>query len=466
MQVEVCAFSIESCLNAQRAGAQRVELCGGMYEGGTTPSYGLIERARAVLSIQLYVMIRPRGGDFCYDEEELAVMRSDIQAAKDLGAWVDTSTDTPEQLAARKAKIEQANKEYKVRQAQAAKAEKEHSQAFIPLVAAILKQCTKPMLETPYCVAKGITSHNLSSITATDIQRFTLPKDPSEPTAKAVTVCYGFEGVLTVAILETLDCEPVSLQVFDGVANDKGKYARWIIGKPVLMGAYYRIGDFSNPSLVLITEGIADAISCFEATGYPCLAAISKGQLVNAAQAVKSKYPQALIVMCGDNDADGGGEVEANKAAHAVNGVAVIPKGLEGVKDFNDLHQQHGLEAVKKMIDEAIQTKKAVPPSQDGTAFTQPTDESIDDVGNGGESESEDAAIERLSFLSAIEYERVRVDEAKKLNIRASVLDKLVAAKRKESQQTQDKQEAGTSTIFEEVSEGLTRLMVHCSCKI
>ena len=86
MQVEVCAFSIESCLNAQRAGAQRVELCGGMYEGGTTPSYGLIERARAVLSIQLYVMIRPRGGDFCYDEEELAVMRSDIQAAKDLGA--------------------------------------------------------------------------------------------------------------------------------------------------------------------------------------------------------------------------------------------------------------------------------------------------------------------------------------------------------------------------------------------
>ena len=56
-------------------------------------------------------------------------------------------------------------------------------------------------------------------------------------------------------------------------------------------------------------------------------------------------------------------------------------------------------------------------------------------------------------ILSAIEYERVRVDEAKKLNIRASVLDKLVAAKRKESQQTQDKQEAGTSTIFEEVSE-------------
>ena len=393
------------------------------------------------------------GGDIV-DFHQLKTGLSFVEAAKDLGAWVDFSTDTPDQLAARKAKIEQANKEYKVRQAQAAKAEKEHSQAFIPLVAAILKQCTKPMLETPYCAAKGITSHNLSSITATDLQRFTLPKDPSEPTAKAVTVCYGFEGVLTVAILETLDGESVALQVFDGVPNAKGKYARWIIGKPVVMGANYRLGDFTAPSVVLITEGIADAISCYEATGYPCLAAISKSQLANAAQAVKSKYPQALIVMCGDNDADGGGQQAAIAAAQAVNGLAVIPKGLDGVKDFNDLHQQHGIEAVKKMIDEAIEKKKAVP---DATSTAPLNDdlarESIDDVGNGGDSESEDAAIERLSLLSAIEYERVRVDEAKKLNIRASVLDKLVAAKRKESQQTQDKQEAGTSTIFEEVSE-------------
>lgn len=86
MQVEVCVFSVESCLNAQRAGANRVELCGGLYEGGTTPSNGLIQRTRSVLSIQLYVMIRPRGGDFCYDDEELQVMRLDILAAKKLGA--------------------------------------------------------------------------------------------------------------------------------------------------------------------------------------------------------------------------------------------------------------------------------------------------------------------------------------------------------------------------------------------
>lgn len=86
MQVEVCAFSIESCVNAQQAGATRIELCGGLYEGGTTPSYGLIKRAREATSLQLYVMIRPRGGDFCYDEEEFWVMKNDIEIAKELGA--------------------------------------------------------------------------------------------------------------------------------------------------------------------------------------------------------------------------------------------------------------------------------------------------------------------------------------------------------------------------------------------
>lgn len=85
MQIEVCAFSVESCLNAQQAGAHRVELCGGLYEGGTTPSYGLIEHAKKVLSIDIYVMIRPRGGDFCYDDDEYEVMKYDIEAVKKLG---------------------------------------------------------------------------------------------------------------------------------------------------------------------------------------------------------------------------------------------------------------------------------------------------------------------------------------------------------------------------------------------
>ncbi len=84
--IEVCAYSLESCLTAQRAGAGRIELCAGMPEGGTTPSAGLIRLVRQHLTIPIYVMIRPRGGDFLYNDTEFAVMQADIETAKSLGA--------------------------------------------------------------------------------------------------------------------------------------------------------------------------------------------------------------------------------------------------------------------------------------------------------------------------------------------------------------------------------------------
>ena len=68
MEIEVCAYSLESCLAAQEAGADRVELCAAMYDGGTTPSPGMIRLARELLNIGRYVLIRPRGGDFLYTE--------------------------------------------------------------------------------------------------------------------------------------------------------------------------------------------------------------------------------------------------------------------------------------------------------------------------------------------------------------------------------------------------------------
>lgn len=86
MQIEVCAYSLASCLTAQRAGASRIELCGGLPEGGTTPSAGLVQLARQELNIPLYVMIRPRGGDFLYTESEFMVMQADIRLAKAAGA--------------------------------------------------------------------------------------------------------------------------------------------------------------------------------------------------------------------------------------------------------------------------------------------------------------------------------------------------------------------------------------------
>jgi copper homeostasis protein len=84
--IEICVFSPESCLNAQEAGAQRIELCAGLYEGGTTPSAGLVAWAVENLTIETHVMIRPRGGDFCYDELEFEIMCRDIEIAKSLGA--------------------------------------------------------------------------------------------------------------------------------------------------------------------------------------------------------------------------------------------------------------------------------------------------------------------------------------------------------------------------------------------
>lgn len=86
MYLEVCTYSVADCEAAQRAGANRIELCGGRTEGGITPSIGLIRLARAATSLPIRVMIRPRGGDFVYTKDELAVMEADIVAARDAGA--------------------------------------------------------------------------------------------------------------------------------------------------------------------------------------------------------------------------------------------------------------------------------------------------------------------------------------------------------------------------------------------
>lgn len=86
LSLEICCDSIDSVLAAERGGAQRIELCSSLLEGGLTPSAGFIRSVRANASIALFVMIRPRGGDFYYNEAEIAAMREDIVVAKSSGA--------------------------------------------------------------------------------------------------------------------------------------------------------------------------------------------------------------------------------------------------------------------------------------------------------------------------------------------------------------------------------------------
>ena len=84
--LEVCVDSVESAIAAEKGGADRVELCDNLLEGGTTPSFAAIELARKYLKIGLHVIIRPRGGDFLYSNLEFEIMKRDIEIAKQIGA--------------------------------------------------------------------------------------------------------------------------------------------------------------------------------------------------------------------------------------------------------------------------------------------------------------------------------------------------------------------------------------------
>ncbi|NHF58394.1 copper homeostasis protein CutC [Flavobacteriaceae bacterium TP-CH-4] len=85
MLVEVCANSLESALNAEKGGADRIELCSELGVGGITPSYGLLTLVREQVSIPVHVLIRPRGGDFSYSKMEFEIMKKDIAICVDLG---------------------------------------------------------------------------------------------------------------------------------------------------------------------------------------------------------------------------------------------------------------------------------------------------------------------------------------------------------------------------------------------
>jgi copper homeostasis protein len=85
MLLEICANSYESAINAQKAGADRIEICSELAVGGITPSYGVLQKIAENISIPVHVLIRPRSGDFCYTDSEFEQMKTDILMCKKMG---------------------------------------------------------------------------------------------------------------------------------------------------------------------------------------------------------------------------------------------------------------------------------------------------------------------------------------------------------------------------------------------
>ena len=132
-------------------------------------------------------------------------------------------------------------------------------------------------------------------------------------------------------------------------------------------GLWHLVGDVVESAVLLVAEGYATAASLHEATGYPVAVAFDAGNLAHVAKALRKLYPAALLVLCGDDDVqtfartgNNPGRDKATAAARAVRGLAVFPEPLQADgSDFNDLHQAAGLEAVRAIVQAAIDAHQA-----------------------------------------------------------------------------------------------------------
>jgi putative DNA primase/helicase len=146
-------------------------------------------------------------------------------------------------------------------------------------------------------------------------------------------------------------------------------------------GLMHWIGQPQGAGVLLLAEGYATGASLHQATGHPVCVAFDAGNLPTVAKAVRATHPAALILVCGDNDqatssttGRNPGKEKAEQAARAVRGVATWPEDLPpDQSDFNDLHQLHGLDAVRGRVDEAIKRMQATKNKPDqGKASERP----------------------------------------------------------------------------------------------
>ncbi len=143
-------------------------------------------------------------------------------------------------------------------------------------------------------------------------------------------------------------------------------------------GLWHWCGDPAGAAVLLVAEGYATAASLHQATGRPVAVAFDAGNLAPVAKALHQAHPAALIVLCGDDDADthartghNPGRDKATAAARAVQGLALFPVDLpSGASDFNDLHAAAGLDAVRLVVEAAIDAHQAAQATAETTAQT------------------------------------------------------------------------------------------------
>lgn len=233
---------------------------------------------------------------------------------------------------------------------------------------------------------------------------------------------------------------------------------RFLTGTPKA-GSYHRItGDLSR---VLVCEGYATGASLHEATGYAVAIAFDAGNLMPVAKALKEKLPDAVLVLCADDDRANSGNVgmmKAQAAAMAVNGLLASPTFLDSAigTDFNDMHQLSGLDAVRDAVEAATAPQGADLLKSNTESLTKPNiDEAAISTGiatSEDVQESESAIITRLASLSDLAYFRVREDSAKALGIKVGELSTLVRAeKAKKKAKAEATKQNGRLLDFEEV---------------
>ena len=160
----------------------------------------------------------------------------------------------------------------------------------------------------------------------------------------------------------TIDGTMTSLQFIYGGG------AKRFLRNGAIKGGAYTIGDLTETTPVLLCEGFATGASLYEATGLPVVVAFSAGNLTPVAEQLRQQCPTVTLVVCGDNDLSGTGQRAAREASEAVRGVVALPE--EQGQDFNDVHVQRRLDAVKEAIAAARTREEERPTMTTRTADT------------------------------------------------------------------------------------------------